>query len=90
VPFRRSNWSKWKFAQSGPTAGQLELVAGTGTAGYNGDYADATQAQLYYAGLLVPVGRITTPEQQSCFHCFQSSHPAVKIIMIHGISMCSR
>jgi mucin-19 len=36
----------WKFAQKGETAGQLVLIAGTGTSGYNGDNADATQAQL--------------------------------------------
>src|SRR5204863_1102605 len=28
--------------------GQLMAIAGTGTAGYNGDQPDATQAQLYY------------------------------------------
>ena len=38
----------WKIAQGGPTAGQLVQVAGTGTAGYNGDQADATQGQIYY------------------------------------------
>ena len=38
----------WKLAQSGSTAGQLVAIAGTGTAGYNGDQADATQAELYY------------------------------------------
>jgi len=35
----------WKFSQSN---GQLVLIAGTGTSGYNGDFADATQAQLNY------------------------------------------
>src|SRR5439155_23919893 len=35
----------WKFSQ---TTGLLVLIAGTGTGGYNGDQADATQAQLYY------------------------------------------
>jgi sugar lactone lactonase YvrE len=39
------NYRVWKFSQS---TGQLVLIAGTGTSGYNGDQADATQAQLYY------------------------------------------
>src|SRR5439155_20882019 len=30
------------------TTGLLTLIAGTGTGGYNGDQADATQAQLFY------------------------------------------
>jgi hypothetical protein len=43
-----SNMHVWKVAQSGAAAGQLVLIAGTGTGGYNGDQPDATQAQLYY------------------------------------------
>jgi hypothetical protein len=36
----------WKFTQVGASAGQLVLIAGIGTNGYNGDQADATTAQL--------------------------------------------
>jgi sugar lactone lactonase YvrE len=43
-----TNHQVWKIAQSGPAPGQLVLIGGTGTAGYNGDQTDATQAQLYY------------------------------------------
>jgi hypothetical protein len=40
------NHNVWKIAQTGATAGQLVAIAGIGTGGYNGDQADATQAQL--------------------------------------------
>jgi hypothetical protein len=41
------NAQVWKIAQTVGVPSQLVLIAGTGTAGYNGDQADATQAQLF-------------------------------------------
>jgi|HubBroStandDraft_6_1064221.scaffolds.fasta_scaffold03690_4 hypothetical protein len=70
-------------ANAGQTAGDIYTVAGTGTAGYNGDGVAATSANLYY-----PYG-VATDTDGNLYIADQYDHRIRRVACGTGISGCA-
>ncbi len=68
---------------TGQTAGDIYTVAGTGTAGYNGDSQPATSAELYYAY------GVATDTDGNLYIADQYNHRIRRVACGTGISGCT-